>query len=430
MLTDFNNGWVSFTLLDQTFVVNSLTAFNLSLVSIAGTSLFQTEEGYFGSISQVSSADGSHLGTKTFSLSSISGLTEVIESMLSQFSSRAEYHIMSIGLVDDSDDEDIRNSLNAIGQSIAWKNGLSDPGKQYEVTHADAYCGTLPPDESILYIMFLDFAPNHIASETLVTVYDDDDLDGGWKTLKIRESNVTITEHVSLEDAIRSVAVYAGEPPLYRIVLINPSPYLTPTLHTTLFEIHPNVPIVVASASDISQALATHQYLEFGRWSSCCCFGVGVRIRPPICIASATGVAMPLVDLRDEGCAPARVFSTSVDNQTTATLRLSLGDHPLAKDNVERGVIALKGLEPGPRGVGCIQVVAEFFPEMQAFRNMLTVKVEQLMADGQRCPWTTSKIFIFPHFFPDIQDHDERERYMFDTRRGYEYREVQSELPE
>ena len=178
--------------------MNSLTSFNLSVRSIAGTSLFQTEEGYFGSISQVSWADGSHLGTKTFSLSSISRLTELIESKLSQFSSRAEYYTMSIGLVDHSDSEDICDSLNAISQSIARRDGWSDRlGKRYATTHADAYCGTLPPDESILYIMFLDFAPNRIASETLVTVYDDADEDGGRKTLKIRENNVSITEYVS-----------------------------------------------------------------------------------------------------------------------------------------------------------------------------------------------------------------------------------------
>ena len=116
-----------------------------------------------------------------------------------------------------------------------------------------------------------------------------------------------------------------------------------------------------------------------------------------------------------------------MDNQTTATLQLLLGDHPLAKDNVERGVIALKGLDPRPRGVVCIQVAATSFPNMQGFENMLTVKVEQLMADGRKCLRTTSKMFIFPHFFPDT--HDE-ERYIFDTRRGYEYMEVQSELPE
>ena len=334
---------------------------------------------------------------------------------------------MSIGLVDHSDSEDICDSLNAISQSIARRDGWSDRlGKRYATTHADAYCGTLPPDESILYIMFLDFAPNRIASETLVTVYDDADEDGGRKTLKIRENNVSITEYVSLEDAISSVAVYAGEPPLSRIVLINPPPSLTPTLHATLSEIHQNVPITVASAADISQALAKHQYLDFCMPSNCCCFGVGFQIRPPICIASATGVAMPLVD-RDGKCTPARVFSTSLDNQTTATLRLLLGDHPLAKDNVERGVIALKGLDPRPRGVGCIQVAAAAFPDTQGFENMLTVKVEQLMADGRNCPRTTSKMFIFPHFFPNARDE---ERYIFDSRRGYEYMEVQSELPE
>ncbi|EDR06670.1 uncharacterized protein LACBIDRAFT_299718 [Laccaria bicolor S238N-H82] len=404
----------------------------VTYTSIAGTSLFQTEEGYFGSISQVSPADGSHRGTKTFSISSVSKLTELIEPTLSQFSTRAEYCTMSIGLVDDSNREDIRDSLNAISESIGRRNGFPYPVKQYEVTHADAYCGTLPSDESIFYIMFLDFAPNRIASETLVTVYDDDDEDGGRKVLRIWESNVSIAESVSLEDAISSVAVYAGEPPLSRIVLINPPPSLTPTLHATLPEIHPGVPIIVSSASDISQALATHQYLEFGRWSNCCCFSVGTRICPPICIASATGVAMPLVDLLvdwDEDCPQERVFSTSVDNQTTATLRLLLGDHPLAKDNVERGVIALEGLDPRPRGVGCIQVTATSFPDMQGFWNMLTVKVEQLTEDGQKCPRTTSKMFIFPHFFPNIRDE---KRYMFDARRGYEYNseEVQWELPE
>ena len=172
--------------------------------------------------------------------------------------------MMSIGLVDYSDSEDICDSLNAISQSIARRDGWSDRlGKRYAVTHAHAYCGTLPPDDSIFYIMFLDFAPNRIASETLVTVYDDADEDGGRKTLKIRENNVSITEYVSLEDAISSVAVYAGEPPLSRIVLINPPPSLTPTLHATLSEIHQNVPIAVASASDISQALTKTSILTF-----------------------------------------------------------------------------------------------------------------------------------------------------------------------
>ena len=126
---------------------------------------------------------------------------------------------------------------------------------------------------------------------------------------------------------------------------INPVPSLTPTLQATLFEIYPNVPIV-ASASDISQALTA--------------------------------------------------------------LRLLLGDHRLASDNVECVVIASQGSKPRPRGVGCIQVAEERFPDIQGCQSMLIVKVEQLVADGQRCPRTISKMLIFLHFFPDI--HDERER--------------------
>ena len=98
---------------------------------------------------------------------------------------------MFIGLVNYLDSKDICDSLNAISQSIARRDGWSDQlGKQYAVTHTDAYCGMLPPDESILYIMFLDFAPNCIASETLVMVYDNADEDGGQKTLKIQEQRV------------------------------------------------------------------------------------------------------------------------------------------------------------------------------------------------------------------------------------------------
>ena len=161
------------------------------------------------------------------------------------------------------------------------------------------------------------------------------------------ESNVTIAEHVSQEDAISSVALCAGERRLQNIVLINPAPSLIPTLQATLFEIHPNVPIV-ASASDISQAL-------------------------------------------------------------TALRLLLLDAHPLARDNVECVVIASEGSEPRPRGVGCIQVAEERFPDIQGFQNMLTGKVDsQLAIDGQRCPRTISKMLIFPHFFPDI--HDDRER--------------------
>ena len=259
-----------------------------------------------------------------------------------------------------------------------------------------------------------------------IPVYDNANEDGGWKMLKIQENKVSITQYVSLEDTISSITVYGGEPPLSCIVLINPPSSLTPTLHATLSKIHQNVPITMASALDISQVLTKHQYLDFCMLSNCCCFCVGFQICPPICIASATSIAMPLV-YRDGECTLARVFSTSVDNQTTATLQLFVGDHPLVKDNVEHGVIALKGLDPRPRGVGCIQVMAASFPNTQGFDNMLTVTVEQLIADGQKCPGMTSKMFIFCHFFPNTCDE---ERYIFDGQHGYKYMEVQSELPE
>ncbi|KIK02718.1 hypothetical protein K443DRAFT_5866 [Laccaria amethystina LaAM-08-1] len=393
-------------------------------MSIAGTSIFRLEEGYEGSTSFVSCVDGSYLGTKTSFIPSVPMVTEVVESTLSQFQPRENSHHISIPnsyLLADGDSTIIRHSLNAINQSIARNQGLPGFHEEYPVTHGEAYCGTLPHDESVIYVMFLDFCPTYIASETLVSMF----YDGERKTRKIRKSVVAPIQDISIEDAINRVAVFACEPPLHRIVLNNPPPSLTQLVQAVLSENYPEIPVISASASDVSQALANYQYLKSCLQGTQWRQTSAVYIPLPICIASPTGVAIPLEN-RPGGsrCLQERIFTSSVDNQATATVRLLLGDHPLAKDNLERGVVILEGLKPMPKGVARIKVSVDMFFQ-KAFLDMITMMVEQLADDEETAPPLVSKRFIFPHFFRDVMMWDER--YSYDLE--HEYDEAQPELP-
>jgi hypothetical protein len=390
------------------------------VMSIAATSFFQVEEGYFGSISVVSRADGSHLGTKTFSLPSASGLTEVLDSVLSQFPSEGMSHFTSVGLADDDDIWNVGDSLNSIN-SIARRTGSPNPYNQYILSHGEAYCGVLPPDsKSILNVMFLDFSPNRIASETFVSIYDE----GYRKTKPIRKRIVASIEDASIEDAIIRVAVFVCEPPLHCIVLNNPPTSLTPALHTILSENYPNIPVLVVSALDISQAVARYQYLKSRITWQFDSILRNVRYDPPpIRIASSTGVAVPLIN-----CARpsrrGRIFTTSVDDQATATVRMLFGNHPLAKDNVERGVVTLEGLKPMPKDVACIKVFVDFFDD--EFVSMAIVTVMQYANNEKTHLPLVSKTAILPHFLFDITRHGGRYHYGLE----HQYDGAQPELPE
>ncbi|KIK04856.1 hypothetical protein K443DRAFT_130617 [Laccaria amethystina LaAM-08-1] len=372
-------------------------------MSIAATSLFQVEEGYFGSISVVSRADGSHLGTKTFSLPSASRLTEAVDSVLSQFPSEGMSHFTSVGLADDDDIWNVGDSLNSINHSIARRTGSPNPYNQYILSHGEAYCGVLPPDsKSILNVMFLDFSPNRIASETFVSIYDE----GYRKTKPI-------------------LAVFVCEPPLHCIVLNNPPASMTPVLHAILSENYPNIPVLVVSASDISQAvIARYQYLKSRITWQFDSILRNVRYDPPpIRIASSTGVAVPLIN-----CARpsrrGRIFTTSVDDQATATVRMLFGNHPLAKDNVERGVVTLEGLKPMPKDVACIKVFVDFLDD--EFVSMAIVTVMQYANNEKTHLPLVSKTAILPHFLFDITRHGGRYHYGLE----HQYDGAQPELPE
>lgn len=395
-------------------------------MSIAGTSLFPLEKGYEGSTSFVSCTDGSYLGTKTYFIPSVSMVTEVVESMLSQFQPRENAHYISIPnsyLLPNGDSTIISHSLNAVNQSIARNQGLPGPRKEYRMAHGRGYCGTLPHGESVIYVMFLDFCAGYIASDLLVSTYHD----GERKTCEIRRSVVPPIQDTSIEEAIIRVAVFVCEPPLHRIVLNNPPPSLAQLVHTVLSENYPEIPVIAASASDVSQALAKYQYLKSclqgkSRW-----LASGFIIPLPICIASPASVAMPLGDRPGlVACPKERIFTSSVDNQATATVRLLLGDHPLAKDNLKRGVVILEGLKPMPKGVALIKVSVDM-PTLDGFLDMITMMVEQLADDEETALPLVSKMFIFPHFFREVGMV--QERYSYDPELEHEYDEAQPELP-
>ncbi|KAF8961990.1 hypothetical protein BDZ97DRAFT_1826933 [Flammula alnicola] len=323
----------------------------MSIVGIAVSPDAENQNKYSISATLVSSVDGSVIGTKSSSeASTTSTLAATLRSLLAEFTdAEPKYYLSSLSSALSPDR--FHDVLEALTGFIGY----------FPITYGQAYYSTLPEAENTSLI------------------------DGQLIPSIVHETHIALAEEDGLEDALKKALSYGiSQGPITRILLDYSRRLgsLTERAETTISQLFPNAPMVTSNPGIISHAAATFLYIMRSHpplFTNRAQYVVPI----PVSIAMSNGTAVALVP--DGYRIPTDQYitlTTSVENQTSATIQLLLGNHPLAKDNLERETVVLNGLTPLPKEAADITVEQEGGP---------------------------SKGFMFPRFFSGLTDDDEAE---------------------
>ncbi|EDR05089.1 uncharacterized protein LACBIDRAFT_303904 [Laccaria bicolor S238N-H82] len=370
----------------------------------AGISLFKSFDGYVVSVSLFSSSDGSTIGTAIESVTSLSSLLDTVKSLLRQWQeSKVKAYLVSVPSAFPADE--YYDVLNAITEGTSHyyydtdapepETTLAEDDPSVFITHGEAYCATLPHHTTTPTILFLDFYPDRLSSECLSSSFDK----GERQTKTIYALTSSFAQGISDEAALKIVD---PKYPFERVVLNNPLPQQLLTVRTFLETHYPGTPITINTPDVISASTATRLYTRLNLPPQP--RRLGQYIVPlPVSVTSASGGAVTLVPPRYRiPTNESIVLTTSNDNQRSVTVHLLLGNHPLAKDNVVRGVAFLEGLKALPKGEARIRVTFGVCI-LGGWRDAAAVTLEQV-----DCEDGVKKTFLFPKFFADLTDDDDR----------------------
>jgi len=193
------------------------------------------------------------------------------------------------------------------------------------------------------------------------------------------------------------------DPAPTRIVILGPQTALVKAVEGALTTAYPSIPIHIASPADLSKGAAKFPLPDPNapRTRVTATYIIVV----PISIETADGgtiVAVPYGrKLRpvDESV----LLTTSVDNQTSVTVRILLGNHPRAEDNLLSGTVVLERLSPMPKGEAVIRVTFVI-----SHASGATVTVEQVI--GQEFGSAPRKVVQFPDLIRYLGSDYERYR--------------------
>jgi hypothetical protein len=373
----------------------------------AGISLFKSSDGYVVSVSLFSSSDGSTIGTAIESVASLSSLLDTVKSLLRQWQeSKVKAYLVSVPSAFPADE--YYDVLSAITEGTSHyyydtdadepETTLAEDAPSVFITHGEAYCATLPHNTTTPTILFLDFYPDRLSSECLSSSFDK----GERQTKTIYTHTSPFAQGILDEAALKTVIVVDPKCPFERVVLNNPLPQQLPTVRTFLETHYPGTPIVINTPDVISASTAARLYTRLNLPPQP--RRLGQYIVPlPVSIASASGSAITLVPPGYRIPTDERVvLTTSKDNQRSVTVHLLLGNQPFAKDNMARGAAFLEGLKELPKGEARIRVSFGVCV-LEGWRNAAAVTLEQV-----DCEDGVKKAFLFPKFFADLTDDDDR----------------------
>ncbi|EDR05267.1 uncharacterized protein LACBIDRAFT_329980 [Laccaria bicolor S238N-H82] len=373
----------------------------------AGISLFKSSDGYIVSVSLLSSSDGSTIGTGTESVSSSSSLLDTVKSLLRQWhKSKVKAYLVSVPSAFPEDE--YYDVLNAITEGTSHyyydvdapepETTLAQDDPSLYITHGEAYCATLPHNTPTPTILFLDFYPDRLSSECLSSSFDN----GERQTKTIYTLTSPFAQGIPDEAALKSVMIVDPKYPFERVVLNNPPPRHLPTIRTFLETHYPGTPITSNTPEVISASTATRLYTRLNLPPQP--RRLGQYIVPlPVSVTSSSGSAITLVPPRYRiPTNESIVLTTSKDNQRSVTVHLLLGNHPLAKDNTVRGSAFLDGLKALLKGEARIRVSFGVCI-VEGWRDAAAVTIEQV-----DCEDGVKKTFLFPKFFADLTDEDDR----------------------
>jgi hypothetical protein len=263
--------------------------------------------------------------------------------------------------------------------------------KTEPIGYRQAYSAALPATDPPASILFLQCSPEESESELIEFEVD------GKSTVREIECDCLSVRHPTGEDlsAAAQKLMLALVNPLVdpapaRIVILGPPSALAEAVRGALSTVYPSIPIHLASFADLSSGAAKFLLPDPDAYPRT--RRTAMYIMPlPVSIATADGGAVVAVpdNRKIRPVEESILLTTSVDNQTSATVRIFLGDHARADDNLACGSVVLKGLNPMQRGEALVRVTFVI-----AYAAGATVTVEQVI-DGESGPGP-SKIAQFP----------------------------------
>lgn len=356
----------------------------------AGIALLPTGvEEYNVFISLVSSTKGSVIENRsTSSPVNISMLTETVRSLFSLMLPNPEMvdsYVVSVPPAFPSDR--YYNIFKALrSQELMHKDQYSDQ----PLNHGEPYYAMRLPEDTKAVLLVLDFTvPGHLYAASLTGLEN-------WMITIKYEHSISFSDMKSLQGTLQKLAVFeeeSGDGP-DEIVLIKPTgkPFDI-DVDRLVADLYPKVSVSMTTLNDIAQSAASLAYtntLFSRRYIPERRFG----IIAPISVATASGATALLAPFEHGYYKDSFItFTNCMDDQKSVTVRLLLGNHRLAKNNLQRDVATLDNLNPLPKGEARIRVWLAVLPGPWG-RDIVRIVIEQ--KDG---PF---KMFLFSRFFTDF----------------------------
>ncbi|KAF8961996.1 hypothetical protein BDZ97DRAFT_1826977 [Flammula alnicola] len=350
------------------------------VVGIAISPDVENQNKYSISVTLVSSADGSVIGTKSSSeASTTSTLAATLRFLLAEFRDpEPKYYLGSFSSALSPD------RFHDVLEAFKGYMGF------LPITYGQAFYSTLPEAENTSLIVFLYLSASHISCQYIRNI--DVKKDGRLTPTIVYETNITLTGEGGLEDALKEVLSYGiSQGPITRILLDYPPRLgsLTERAEMTISHLFPNAPMISSTLSIISHGAAIFKYIK---WSHPAPRKLGqYAVFVPVSVTTSNGTAVVLVPNGYRIPMDQYItLTTSVKNQTSAT------------DNLERGTVVLNGLKPLPKGAARIRIYIKI-KAGTSWREAADITVEQ---EGG-----PSKGFMFPRFFSGLTE-DEKAKYV------------------
>jgi len=389
-------------------------------MAFAGIAISPVEEDYIASVSLVSDHDGSIIGTKTSSSSPLSSLTKTIEGLISDI---REIKLNACGLsissaLDAGRNYDLHKALESLETSAPRVNPTLMHGEAYTIAHLEK--------EEEIRVLFVDFiSPNQFSA----TFYQGNNDDGKRATTIIHEEKVDLSaiSKSTAGSAPNTLKAFKGaissrrsEQPVQRIIVNNlPSEANFATdVEAEIAAEYPGISIVKITPERVAEAAALSLYAKSllapeGRILA----QYGMPL--PVSIASPTGSIITLVPSGYRiPCDQYVTLTNSKDDQESATIRILLGNHPLAKDNLERAVVTFNDLKPLPKGEARIRVHIKV-SHLDGWRDAATITVSQ---DGG-----PTKSYLFPRLLAGLPDNADDE-YIVSNKKEDNYVQYSDEV--
>ncbi|CAA7268854.1 unnamed protein product [Cyclocybe aegerita] len=363
----------------------------------AGIVLSGLDEGSSISIVVLSYEDEKYI--KTFSMKMGPGLDTTFQDLIALFPENPLYATLSLpSFLSNEEKKMVVSSARSAGLQISPRDYQRD--NIHTVLARLVERGPYDPRNDLL----VEIGPSALGARLVCTTVEEGILDfvEEEKDIFTQEAHTSPTEVISLLvdpllSNLREHPTSAGRD-IKGIIIIEPSPTaLIDLLADHLKTKFANQPIEIIKSPPNSLAryaaeisLKQHRSKINARQYGCIFNVAALRVG----IAKSDGFVVSIIPRNHTLPAIAKTahFTTSEDDQTTATVKIVFGASPKAQDNLTIAQLQLKGLPPRPKGVprikvtvdvehmGKTRIVVEDVTEQDAATNSVSTELEDINA--------------------------------------------------